>query len=210
LSGARCKLFALGPTDATAIPKHHHLLPHLNPDWFYLSGSGLPRLSWKKRPLNGRSSSSSCRDYTDHINKSLVELLHIVGWKAPGWGGVEPLAGWPQNRHGDEQCQSPVMQFKSQQRDISDRQTDTDLVTQCLVSYDTSICQSVHNAARYVCIYLRQHKGPFTHAVRVAALVKIQEAFYQRSAATRSVRVNSPQISTQTQRRTHMGSWNIS
>jgi len=24
-------------------------LPHLNPDWFYLSGTGLPRLSWVKR-----------------------------------------------------------------------------------------------------------------------------------------------------------------
>ena len=22
--------------------------PHLNPDWFYLSGTGLPRLSWKR------------------------------------------------------------------------------------------------------------------------------------------------------------------
>jgi len=22
----------------------HHLLPHLNPDWFYLSGTSLPRL----------------------------------------------------------------------------------------------------------------------------------------------------------------------
>ena len=29
-------------------PKSHHLLPHLNPDWFYLSGTSLPRLSWKE------------------------------------------------------------------------------------------------------------------------------------------------------------------
>jgi len=28
-----------------AIPKPHHLLPHLNPDWLYLSGT---RLSWKR------------------------------------------------------------------------------------------------------------------------------------------------------------------
>jgi len=34
--------------DATAIPKPDHLLLHLNPDWFYLSGTGLPRLSWKE------------------------------------------------------------------------------------------------------------------------------------------------------------------
>ena len=30
------------------IPKLHHLLPQLNPDWLYLSGTGLPRLSWKR------------------------------------------------------------------------------------------------------------------------------------------------------------------
>ena len=24
----------------------HHLLPHLNTDWFYVSGTGLLRLSW--------------------------------------------------------------------------------------------------------------------------------------------------------------------
>ena len=58
LSGARCRLFAYGPANATAIPKSHYLLPHLNPDWFYLSGTGLPRWSWK-RPSNGCSSSSS-------------------------------------------------------------------------------------------------------------------------------------------------------
>jgi len=32
LSGARCRLFAYGPADATAVPKPHRLLPHLNPD----------------------------------------------------------------------------------------------------------------------------------------------------------------------------------
>jgi len=30
------------------VAKPHHLLPHLNPGWFYLSGTGLPRLSWKR------------------------------------------------------------------------------------------------------------------------------------------------------------------
>ena len=29
-----CRLFAYGPADATAIPEPHHLLPHLNLDWF--------------------------------------------------------------------------------------------------------------------------------------------------------------------------------
>ena len=49
LSGARCRLFAYGPADATAMPKPHHVLPHLNPDWCYLSGTGLTRLCWKRR-----------------------------------------------------------------------------------------------------------------------------------------------------------------
>ena len=53
LSGARCTLFAYGPADATAIPKPHHLLPHLNPDWLYLSCTNLPRLSWKRGRLTG-------------------------------------------------------------------------------------------------------------------------------------------------------------
>jgi len=36
LFGVRCRLFAYGP------------LPHLSPDWFYLSGIGLPRFSWER------------------------------------------------------------------------------------------------------------------------------------------------------------------
>ena len=35
------------------ITKPHYLLPHLNPDWFYLSGTGLTRLSWKKGRWTG-------------------------------------------------------------------------------------------------------------------------------------------------------------
>ena len=52
LSAVRCKLFAYGPADATAIPKCHHLLPHLDPDW-------LSQLFLENRPLNWCSSSSS-------------------------------------------------------------------------------------------------------------------------------------------------------
>ena len=48
LSAARCRSLAYGPADATASKKPHRLLPHLNPDWFYLSGTILPRLSWKR------------------------------------------------------------------------------------------------------------------------------------------------------------------
>jgi len=48
LSGARCRLFAYGPADATAIPKPRHLLPHFNADCFYLSDTGLPMFSWQR------------------------------------------------------------------------------------------------------------------------------------------------------------------
>jgi len=48
LSTIIIRLFAYGPADATASQNPLISLPHLNPDWFYLSGTGLPRLSWKK------------------------------------------------------------------------------------------------------------------------------------------------------------------
>ena len=44
LFGARCRWFAYGLADV--LPSHH-LLPHLNPEWFYLSDAGFSRLSWK-------------------------------------------------------------------------------------------------------------------------------------------------------------------
>jgi len=55
LSEARCRLFAHGPADAAAIPKTHHILPHLNPDWFYLSGYRLTQvvLETHTQPFNG-------------------------------------------------------------------------------------------------------------------------------------------------------------
>ena len=81
LSGARCRLFAYGPADACAYPKSHHLLPRLNPDWFYLSATGLLRLSCKKRPLNGCSSLSlicfhisECRDVASCYQGRMVCL----------------------------------------------------------------------------------------------------------------------------------------
>ena len=48
LSGARCRLFEYSPADDIAFPKPHHLLPRLNLDWFCLSGTNLPTLSWKR------------------------------------------------------------------------------------------------------------------------------------------------------------------
>jgi len=59
LSGVRCR-FAYGPADAQqmpchCIPKPCYLLPYSNPDWSYLSGTGLSRFSKNKWPLNGCS-----------------------------------------------------------------------------------------------------------------------------------------------------------
>ena len=56
-------------------PKPHHLMPHLNRDWFYLSGTKLPGCS-AKRPLNRCSSSNSSSDIIGfivifHISTSL-------------------------------------------------------------------------------------------------------------------------------------------
>jgi len=49
LSGVWCKWFAYGPADATATLSS---LASVKSRMVYLSGAGLPRLSWKKRPLN--------------------------------------------------------------------------------------------------------------------------------------------------------------
>ena len=53
LSAARCRLFAYGPAMPPPYQKPHDLLPHLNPDWFNLSGTGLSRLSWKRGRQTG-------------------------------------------------------------------------------------------------------------------------------------------------------------
>ena len=50
LPGARCRWFPYGSGDGNDISWYHchHLLLHWNPEWFCLSGAGLPRLSWKR------------------------------------------------------------------------------------------------------------------------------------------------------------------
>ena len=57
------------------IPKPHNLLPHLNPDWFYLSGTGIHRLCWR-RSLNGCSSSSSSSHRTVQRAVSCKQQSH--------------------------------------------------------------------------------------------------------------------------------------
>ena len=34
-------------------PKPRHLLPHLNPDWFYLSGAGFDAVGWAAGRASG-------------------------------------------------------------------------------------------------------------------------------------------------------------
>jgi len=89
LSGERCRLFAYGSADASAIPKPQHLMPHLNPHWFYLSGTGLPRLQvvLEKSPLKGcrRSGSTSSRP-TDDISTRKWRLLFTFSERyLPSW-----------------------------------------------------------------------------------------------------------------------------
>jgi len=67
-----------GPADATAIPKPHHLLPHLNPDWFYLSDTGSSRLSGEKRPLNGCSISSSCSAIVCFVSACIYHTWRLL------------------------------------------------------------------------------------------------------------------------------------
>ena len=50
LSGARCRLFAYGPADPTAIPKPHHLLPHTHPFSSPFSGT-----TWVSRYQKGKT-----------------------------------------------------------------------------------------------------------------------------------------------------------
>jgi len=53
----RCHLHMLEPPATNNMSSWchwpHHLMPHLNPDWFYLSGTDLPRLSWKRGHQTG-------------------------------------------------------------------------------------------------------------------------------------------------------------
>jgi len=73
-------MFACGPADAAAIQTPHYLLPHLNLDWFYLSGTGLPRLSCK-RLGNGCSSWCSSKKCTCQC-VPVIFVIPAVGWHA--------------------------------------------------------------------------------------------------------------------------------
>jgi len=112
-------IFALA--SKVAVPKPHHLLPHLNSDWFYLSGTSLSMLSWKKRPLNGCSGSSSsrsrgetsggvlspwtwwCNDTKTLADYAMMMMMMMMSTSSSfsstvccGWQGTyQPLSGQP-------------------------------------------------------------------------------------------------------------------
>ena len=74
LSGARCRLFAYGLADATAIPKPHHLLPHLNPDCFSVFAFLIPAYSGcPGKKVDGCSSSGS----SSNSSSSFVYIFPI-------------------------------------------------------------------------------------------------------------------------------------
>ena len=57
------------------IPKHHNLLPHLNLDWFYLSGTSLPRLSWKNSSSSSSGSKLEHHHATHKHNQTAICIL---------------------------------------------------------------------------------------------------------------------------------------
>jgi len=69
------------------IPKPHHLLPHLNPDWFYLFWYQLTQVVLEKRPLNGCSNSCCCGLDRDHTHTCLMALCP----RLPGWSGTRKV-----------------------------------------------------------------------------------------------------------------------
>jgi len=81
LSGVRCRLFAYGPADATAVPKPHQT-PQFKSSLVSLSGTSLPSLV-TKRPLNGCSSgvcslTYACDDVTsvDVLQNYMSQYYH--------------------------------------------------------------------------------------------------------------------------------------
>ena len=89
LSGARCKWFAYGSADATTTPSS---LAPVKSRMVYLSGAGLPSLPWKKRSLNGCSSTEENAFYltllvlkwlcmaSSILMEMVVACLHTTFW----------------------------------------------------------------------------------------------------------------------------------
>jgi len=97
LSGAMCR-FAYGPADTTAT---HCLLLQLNPDWFYLSGTGSPGWSWTKgmKRVNACMHLISAKNFETHFYECLYMCDILYTWSvctllficasAAGWAAVD-------------------------------------------------------------------------------------------------------------------------
>jgi len=70
----RGAVFAYGPADATATPS---VLAPVKSRMVYLSGDGLPRLSWKKRLLNGCSRTSSHAQLPEFSTNECSAVLNM-------------------------------------------------------------------------------------------------------------------------------------
>jgi len=91
-------LFAYGPADATAIPKPHHLLRHLHPDWFHLSGASftqtpnpLPKSSITSRPGQGTTPRSGAVPSHSTQGRRQLKICGVdrhseCGARAYNWG----------------------------------------------------------------------------------------------------------------------------
>ena len=81
LSGVRCRLFVYGSADATVIPKHHHLLLHLNPFqtglpfWYRLT-----QVVLEKKQLNGYSSYCSNGGDSPHSHRFTDHFIIFAKW----------------------------------------------------------------------------------------------------------------------------------
>jgi len=92
LLGARYRLFALGPADATATPKPHHLLPHLNPEWFLPFWYQLTQVVLVKRPLSGYGSSSIKKIFINMMMQYSFLWIIILFWYTETL--LIPIAYW--------------------------------------------------------------------------------------------------------------------
>ena len=89
LSGVMCR-FAYGPADATAT---HFLLLRLNPDWFYLSGTGLPGWSQIRGRWTGACYAISDWPTVDHVWHFAATLLSLLQQLCTVDNGIFNMAG---------------------------------------------------------------------------------------------------------------------
>jgi len=63
-------------------------MPHLNPDWFYLSGTSLPRLSWKRGHSTGLvvvAVAAAALTYGDSVDNTVEENSSVFSLSRMHW-----------------------------------------------------------------------------------------------------------------------------